>query len=195
MNRNFPLTLLYDGACTVCNLEMDNLKARNTQGLLKFVDISAPFFDTTPYGASLADMNNLIHAVRPDGSLVIGVEVFRLAYGAVGLGHLAAPTGWPVLKPAFDAAYAVFARNRYGFSKVFTPMLELARTRRAAQREAKQREAKQHEASINAAARTATAAASACHAGQCELPAHSTAAAHAAHSSPTPTSNIERSAS
>ena len=40
---NFPLTLLYDGACPVCNLEMDNLKARNTAGLLKFVDISVPF--------------------------------------------------------------------------------------------------------------------------------------------------------
>jgi predicted DCC family thiol-disulfide oxidoreductase YuxK len=158
MNNNFPLTLLYDGACPVCNLEMDNLKARNTQGLLKFVDISAPFFDTTPYGATLAQLNGLIHAQRPDGSLVIGVEVLRLAYSAVGLGHLK-PTGWPVLKPVFDAAYAVFARNRYGFSAVFSPVLEQVRALRAAKRAT----------DFDTAARKATAAASACHNGNCTV--------------------------
>jgi hypothetical protein len=63
MNSNhYPLTLLYDGACPVCNLEMDNLKARNAAGQLMFVDISTPFFDPTPYGVSLAVMNGLIHA-------------------------------------------------------------------------------------------------------------------------------------
>jgi predicted DCC family thiol-disulfide oxidoreductase YuxK len=160
MNNNFPLTLLYDGACAACNLEMDNLKARNTAGLLKFVDISVPFFDTTPYGASLADMNALIHGVRPDGSLIVGVEVLRLAYAAVGLGHFAAPTGWPVLKPAFDLAYAVFARNRYGFSAVFSPVLERVSAIRAAKRSA----------DIETAARKATAAASACHDGNCTVP-------------------------
>ena len=134
MNDNYPLTLLYDGACPVCNLEMDNLKARNCAEQLKFVDISAPFFDATPYGATLADMNGLIHAQRPDGTLVVGVEVFRLAYGAVGLGHLTAPTGWPGFKPAIDAAYAVFARNRYGFSAAFMPLLERLRALRAARR-------------------------------------------------------------
>ena len=134
MNTPFPLTLLYDGACPVCNLEMDNLKARNTAGKLKFVDISVPFFDTTPYGATLAQMNGLIHAVRADGQRVVGVEVFRLAYGAVGLGHLTTATGWPVLKPAFDAAYAVFARNRYAVSAAFMPLLERVRAHRAAKR-------------------------------------------------------------
>jgi predicted DCC family thiol-disulfide oxidoreductase YuxK len=159
-SNNFPLTVLYDGACPVCNMEMDNLKARNAQGLLKFVDISAPFFDTTPYGATLADLNKLIHAVRPDGSLVIGVEVLRLAYGAVGLGHLAGPTGWPVFRPVFDVAYAVFARNRYGFSAVFSPVLERVRTVRAAKCSAE----------MEAAVRKAAAAASACHKGQCDVP-------------------------
>jgi predicted DCC family thiol-disulfide oxidoreductase YuxK len=134
MTTNFPLTLLYDGACPVCNLEMDNLKARNTAGMLKFVDIAAPFFDPAPYGTSLEAMNGLIHAARPDGSLVIGVEVFRLAYGAVGLGHLAAPTGWPLFKPAFDVAYKVFARNRYGISSAVGPVLTRVAAWRATKR-------------------------------------------------------------
>jgi predicted DCC family thiol-disulfide oxidoreductase YuxK len=134
MKNNFPLTLLYDGQCPVCNLEMDNLKARNAEGLLKFVDISQPQFDPTPYGATLAQMNGLIHAQRPDGSLVVGVEVFRLAYGAVGLGHITAPTAWPLFKPAVDAAYAVFARNRHGFSRIATPLITRIAAYRASQR-------------------------------------------------------------
>jgi predicted DCC family thiol-disulfide oxidoreductase YuxK len=162
---DFPLTILYDGACPVCNLEMDNLKHRNVNGQLAFTDISVPEFDPAPYGATLAEMNGLIHAVRPDGSLVVGVEVFRLAYGAVGLGHLAAPTAWPGLKPAVDAAYAVFARNRYGFSRAFMPLLNRLRSLRAARRQA----------SVEAAAHAATAKANACQEGQCDVQAnHST---------------------
>jgi predicted DCC family thiol-disulfide oxidoreductase YuxK len=134
MKNDFPLTLLYDGQCPVCNLEMDNLKARNAQGLLKFVDISQPQFDPTPYGSTLAQMNALIHAQRPDGSLVVGVEVFRLAYAAAGLGHITAPTAWPLLRPAVDAAYAVFARNRYGFSRIATPLITRIAAYRASQR-------------------------------------------------------------
>lgn len=160
MNNNFPLTLLYDGACPVCNLEMDNLKARNSEALLKFVDISVPFFDPVPYGASLKQMNGLIHAMRPDGQLVVGVEVFRLAYGAVGLGHLTAPTGWPLLRPVFDIAYAVFAKNRYGFSAVFSPLLERVRDMRASKRKA----------AMNIAAQQTSAAVNACHEGRYDVP-------------------------
>jgi predicted DCC family thiol-disulfide oxidoreductase YuxK len=149
----YPLTLLYDGACPVCNLEMDNLKTRNAAGLLSFVDISAPGFDDSPYGASIAEMNALIHAQRADGGLVIGVEVFRLAYGAVGLGRWAAPTGGPVLKPLFDAAYAVFARHRYFFSRYATPLIRWIANRR-----------------IEANARRALLASQACKGGSCELP-------------------------
>ena len=160
LTNNHPLTLLYDGACPVCNLEMDNLKHRNTQGLLAFIDISAPEFDALPYGATLAEMNGLIHAVWPDGSLVVGVEVFRLAYGAVGLGHLTAPTAWPWLKPLVDTAYAVFARNRYGFSRTLMPLLSALRHARATRRKA----------NVEAVAQGALANAAACHDGKCDLP-------------------------
>jgi predicted DCC family thiol-disulfide oxidoreductase YuxK len=129
--HTYPLTLLYDGTCPVCNLEMDNLKARSSEGLLRFVDISLPGFDPTPYGATLPAMNALIHAQRADGSLVIGVEVFRLAYAAVGLGRLTAPTGWPVLRPLVDAAYAVFARHRMFASRVAMPLITWIAARRA----------------------------------------------------------------
>jgi predicted DCC family thiol-disulfide oxidoreductase YuxK len=53
-----------------------------------------------------------IHGVLPDGTAIEGVEVFRRAYAAVGLGWLMAPTRWPGLRRLADLAYRIFARNR-----------------------------------------------------------------------------------
>jgi predicted DCC family thiol-disulfide oxidoreductase YuxK len=137
-NSNYPLTLLYDGACPICKLEMDNLKYRNHANLLAFADISEPDFDPAPYtrvhAASKEDMGRLIHAMRPDGSLVVGVEVFRLAYGAVGLGAITAPTAWPFLRVLSELAYALFARNRYRVSGWLMPLITRIAAWRAAKR-------------------------------------------------------------
>ena len=53
-----------------------------------------------------------IHGVLADGTVIEGMEVFRRAYGAVGLGWLLAPTAWPGLRALADAGYRWFARNR-----------------------------------------------------------------------------------
>ena len=133
-NTIYPLTLFFDGACPLCSLEMDDLKSRNALNRLVFVDIAQPGFDPAPYGASLQAMGELIHGMCADGTLVIGAETIRLAYRAVGLGHLAAPTALPGLKPIFDAAYAVFARNRYGISRMLAPVIERIAAARAQRR-------------------------------------------------------------
>lgn len=75
-------------------------------------DITAADFDPMKYGASMQELMGQIHGVLPDGTLVKGMEVFRRAYEAVGLGWLPAPTRWPILRSFSDAAYAWFARNR-----------------------------------------------------------------------------------
>lgn len=130
----YPLTLLYDNACPLCRLEIENLRERDRDSLLHFVDVSAQGFDPTPYGTPLADMLEAIHAVKADGSMVKGVEVFRLAYGAVGLGWIVRPTGWPVFKPLFDRAYVHLARNRYRVSEKFAWLLFGLAARRAERR-------------------------------------------------------------
>jgi predicted DCC family thiol-disulfide oxidoreductase YuxK len=130
----YPLTLLYEEACPLCKLEIDNLKARNTAGLLHFVDVSAPDFDPARYGVPLVDLLEAIHAVKADGSVVTGVAVFRLAYGAVGLGWLTRPTGWPLLKPLFDRGYVHLARNRHRVSEKFAWLLFGIAARRAQRR-------------------------------------------------------------
>ena len=137
---DYPLTLFYDGACPVCRLEMDKLRERDGLRRLAFVDIAGQDFNLQAQvgdtGVTLEDMRRLIHARRPDGTMVVGVEVLQLAYTAIGWGIFAAPAGLPVLKPLFERAYAAFARNRHGISAVLGPLIvrmEAARgTRRTA---------------------------------------------------------------
>ena len=91
----YPLMLFFDGACPLCRLEMDRLRERDGLRRLVFVDIAEPGFDPAPWAVTLADMQALIHAARPDGSLLIGIDALHQAYTAVGLGHWTVPTTLP----------------------------------------------------------------------------------------------------
>jgi len=113
MSDGWQITVLYDGDCPLCTREIEMLRRRDPAGRdARFVDISAPGFDAFRYGTTHEALMARIHGVLPDGTRVEGMEVFRRVYRAVGLGWLVAPTGWPGLRPLFDAAYRWFARNR-----------------------------------------------------------------------------------
>jgi predicted DCC family thiol-disulfide oxidoreductase YuxK len=111
--RSWELKLLYDGECPLCAREVRALRRLDRgSGRLALEDISAPGFDASLYGLDQERVMARIHAVRPDGRVIEGVEVFRRAYAAVGLGWLLAPSAWPGLRSVFDALYRIFARNR-----------------------------------------------------------------------------------
>jgi predicted DCC family thiol-disulfide oxidoreductase YuxK len=110
---NPEITFLHDGGCPLCAREVAMLhRLDKGRGRLAFDDIAAPGFDASRYGRTHAELMARIHGVLPDGTVIEGVEVFRRAYAAVGLGWLVAPTRWPLLRPLTDAAYRWFARNR-----------------------------------------------------------------------------------
>lgn len=129
----YPLTIYYDESCPLCKLEMDNLKYRNTEGLLQFIDVSAEDFCDDQMPVSKQEMMDIIHARTVNGDIVSGVEVFQLAYGAVGLAWVTAPTKLPVIKQICDWIYPHIARNRYRLSNRFSGLLfKIARDRAAA---------------------------------------------------------------
>ena len=132
----YPLHLLYDSACPVCRLEMHELAARDVHGRLRLVDIAAPGFDPTPWGATLEAMNARTHAVDAAGVTTIGVAALRLAYAAVGLGAWFEPTRWPLLAPLFEAGYSRFARHRYAIGRAARPLIDAIAARRASRRAA-----------------------------------------------------------
>jgi predicted DCC family thiol-disulfide oxidoreductase YuxK len=130
----YPLTLLYDRRCAVCRLEMDDLRARDDESKLRFIDISEDGFDAVPWGATQDELNAVIHARDAQGKTHNGVPALRLAYAAVGRSWLLAPTGWPILRPLCDAFYVWFARHRYGISRRLSPLIETIAAARLARR-------------------------------------------------------------
>jgi predicted DCC family thiol-disulfide oxidoreductase YuxK len=108
----WELRLLYDGECPLCSREVAFLRRRDARARILFDDIASPDFDPARFGLDQASVMARIHGVLPDGRVIEGMEVFRRAYAAVGLGWVLAPSRWPLLGRVYDAAYRVFARNR-----------------------------------------------------------------------------------
>lgn len=132
----YPLTLYYDAACPLCNAEMRNLMLRNQAGLLRFVDASAPGFVTPPPGCTQAELLMLIHAQTATGEVVRGVEVFRLAYAAVGLPEVSRVLRLPLLSSLAERLYPWLARNRRRVPAALVRTLFERRLRKAAERAA-----------------------------------------------------------
>jgi len=109
-----PIRLLYDGACPLCSREVRWLKRRAERrgAALSFEDINGPDFDAERYGLTAQAVRDQMRGVLPDGTVVTGLEVFRRAYAAVGLGWLVAWTAWPGLRPVADLGYRAFAKVR-----------------------------------------------------------------------------------
>jgi predicted DCC family thiol-disulfide oxidoreductase YuxK len=112
------LTILYDGGCPLCLREVRFLGQRDRrlhpdQPRLAFVDIDGPGFDPALHGGiDYRSAMARIHALSDDGAVLRDVEVFRRAYGLVGLGWLYAPSRWPLLRPLIDALYQLWASAR-----------------------------------------------------------------------------------
>jgi predicted DCC family thiol-disulfide oxidoreductase YuxK len=116
---DWQFKVLYDGECPFCRLEARWLGHLGRSGRLLLEDIAEPNFDPTRYNATLPDLMGSLHGVFPDGRKTEGMETFRQAYRAVGLGWLLAPTGWPVLRGLFDFLYTMFARYRVKLGRLF----------------------------------------------------------------------------
>ncbi|MEB3271542.1 MAG: DUF393 domain-containing protein [Synechococcus sp.] len=112
------LTILYDGGCPLCLREVTFLRRRDQRlhpdaQRLAFVDIDAPDYDEARCGGiAYRSAMARIHGLSADGSVLRDVAVFRRAYELVGLGWLYAPSRWPLLRPAIDGLYGLWARLR-----------------------------------------------------------------------------------
>ena len=108
----FVIEVFFDGDCPLCIREINMLRRKDAGQRIRFTNISASDFDSEATGKTFEQLMAEIHARLPDGTWVIGVEVFRRLYAAVGLGWLMAPTAWPGIKQLADVGYRIFARNR-----------------------------------------------------------------------------------
>ncbi|HBV64794.1 MAG TPA: DUF393 domain-containing protein [Rhodopirellula sp.] len=102
----------YDGECPLCMREIKMLSWMDRRHRIRFTDISTDDFSPDQFGRSIQDFMDEIQGRLPDGQWIIGVEVFRRLYAAVGLGALVALTRVPGISHGLEAGYRVFAKNR-----------------------------------------------------------------------------------
>jgi len=103
MRRRFRF--LHDGECPICRREVDWLKRRDRAGDLELENIAAFGFDPARYGLSRGEVNHELHGIKPDGTIVRGMEAVREAYRSVGLGWIVAPTRLPGARFLSDRLY------------------------------------------------------------------------------------------
>lgn len=105
--------VFFDGDCPVCRREIVLLQRLDRRGAIRFTDIATTAFDPRAVGVSRPALMARIHGRDiGSGELVVGVEVFRRLYAAVGFGPIVALTRLAPLAWVLDRAYGWFARHR-----------------------------------------------------------------------------------
>lgn len=80
---------------------------------LKLVDCSAEDYAAPAGAPDRQQMMQLLHTQTADGTWVIGVPAFRLAYAGVGFHFVAGWLDRPYIKHVMHRLYPLIARNRY----------------------------------------------------------------------------------
>ncbi|MFK8111589.1 MAG: thiol-disulfide oxidoreductase DCC family protein [Rubripirellula sp.] len=114
---DWRVEVFFDGECPLCVREIKLLRWLDRKQRIRFTDIAAADFQATEFSKTPADFMDEIHGRLPDqngnpGQWILGVEVFRQLYAAVGLGWLVLPTRLPLISHGLDFGYRVFAKNR-----------------------------------------------------------------------------------
>ncbi len=109
---NWEIQVFFDGACPLCRREIAALRRLDRHRRILFTDIAAESFSAASYGRTMGELMDQIHGRLPDGTWVVGVEVFRRLYSAVGLSLVVAITRLPGLSQLLDWGYRRFAKNR-----------------------------------------------------------------------------------
>jgi len=109
---DYDVEVFFDGECPLCVREIKLLRWLDRRSRIRFTDIAADDFSAASFGKTPVQFMDEIHGRLADGQWIIGVEVFRQLYKAVGLGWLVWPTRWPGISHLLDFGYHLFAKNR-----------------------------------------------------------------------------------
>ena len=113
--------MLVDGRCPLCSREVALLRRWNGRGQIAFEDITQTSFNPARYGLTMNDVVGSMHAVRADGSVLEGIDVFAELYTAVGWTWLARPLHWGWSRPIARVLYRLFATIRPRLSSFRPP--------------------------------------------------------------------------
>lgn len=108
----FDCEVFYDGDCPLCKKEIGMIRRMDKKDRIRFTDIAAGGFEPSAYCKTMDELMAEIHGRDAEGQWLIGVEVFRRLYGAVGFGTLVSATRLFGVRHALDLGYKFFAKQR-----------------------------------------------------------------------------------
>jgi len=113
---SFPLSVFYDGSCSVCATEIEHYGKLDRFGRLILIDISRSEFDPAPFGFTLDEFMYQLHAIDRSGRIYRGVEAFWAIWQvfptSTVFGLMGALITMPLLNPLARICYRAFARIR-----------------------------------------------------------------------------------
>ena len=94
-------------------MEVDFLRKRDILNKIRFTDLQSPDYNPAEHGnVQFSEGMRKLRAVLPDQTVVMGVEVFRKTYEAIGLGWIFQFTKLPIIGQIADNCYDLWAENR-----------------------------------------------------------------------------------
>lgn len=105
-------TVLYDGSCPMCTLEIDQYKLITPKGQINWVDVTSPGF-IPPVGTSTETLMQRFHVIQPNGTLISGAAAFVHVWEKLpGWRRLAAVAKLPGALGVLDFGYENFLKIR-----------------------------------------------------------------------------------
>jgi len=112
-------TVLYDGSCPLCTLEINQYKAISPEGKIDWIDVSAPEF-VPPIGHNKEALMQRFHVIKPNGDWVSGAVAFVHIWEQLpGWSRLAAAAKFPGVLDLMDFGYEKFLKIRPTVQRLF----------------------------------------------------------------------------
>ena len=113
-NNSWQIKLLYDSECPLCMKEVNFLRKKDGgEGKVAFVDIADDsYLPSDNANISYEEAMEKIHAILPDGSIVVNMEVFQRVYEVLGMGWVYGFIKIPILGKIADYFYGIWAKLR-----------------------------------------------------------------------------------
>jgi predicted DCC family thiol-disulfide oxidoreductase YuxK len=112
----FPITVFYDGSCSVCASEIEHYRCKDHENRLVLVDISASDFKPDRFNIDLQAFMYELHVIDQQGNIYKGIEAFWAIWQAFPASTLYGTMGTlitlPVINPLAQLCYRGFARIR-----------------------------------------------------------------------------------
>ena len=112
-------TVLFDGSCPLCTLEINQYKAITPIGQINWVDVSSPEF-IPPMGQSKEVLMQRFHVIKPNGELISGAAAFVHVWEKLpGWRRLAAIAKLPGAINVMEFGYVKFLKIRPKVQSLF----------------------------------------------------------------------------